>query len=34
MVGFHTFVGMLAAPYDHQTIDRLIDEVKPLVEAG
>lgn len=34
MVGFHTFIGMLAAPYDHQTIDRLIDEVKPLVEAG
>lgn len=33
-VGFHTFIGMLAAPFDDETIDRLIDEVKPKVEAG
>lgn len=33
-VGFHTFIGMLAAPFDLETIDRLIDEVKPMVEAG
>jgi alkanesulfonate monooxygenase SsuD/methylene tetrahydromethanopterin reductase-like flavin-dependent oxidoreductase (luciferase family) len=33
-VGFHTFIGMLAAPFDEQTIDRLIGEVKPMVEAG
>ncbi len=33
-VGFHTFIGMLAAPYDHQTIDRLIGEVKPMVDSG
>jgi alkanesulfonate monooxygenase SsuD/methylene tetrahydromethanopterin reductase-like flavin-dependent oxidoreductase (luciferase family) len=33
-VGFHTFIGMLAAPFDAQTIDRLIGEVKPMVESG
>jgi len=33
-VGFHTFIGMLAAPFDAKTIDLLIDEVKPMVEAG
>jgi alkanesulfonate monooxygenase SsuD/methylene tetrahydromethanopterin reductase-like flavin-dependent oxidoreductase (luciferase family) len=33
-VGFHTFIGMLAAPFDAETIDRLIGEVKPLVESG
>jgi alkanesulfonate monooxygenase SsuD/methylene tetrahydromethanopterin reductase-like flavin-dependent oxidoreductase (luciferase family) len=33
-VGFHTFIGMLAAPFDTQTIDRLIGEVRPMVEAG
>lgn len=31
-VGFHTFIGMLAAPYDTETIDRLIGEVGPMVE--
>jgi alkanesulfonate monooxygenase SsuD/methylene tetrahydromethanopterin reductase-like flavin-dependent oxidoreductase (luciferase family) len=29
-VGFDTFIGMLAAPFDHETIDRLISEVLPL----
>lgn len=33
-VGFHTFIGMLAAPFDAETIDRLIGEVKPLVDSG
>jgi F420-dependent oxidoreductase-like protein len=33
-VGFHTFIGMLAAPFDAETIDRLVGEVKPLVDAG
>lgn len=33
-VGFHTFIGMLAAPFDAETIDRLIGEVKPMVELG
>ncbi len=33
-VGFHTFIGMLAAPYDAETIERLIGEVKPMVESG
>lgn len=33
-VGFHTFIGMLAAPFDAETIDRLIGEVKPMVEDG
>jgi alkanesulfonate monooxygenase SsuD/methylene tetrahydromethanopterin reductase-like flavin-dependent oxidoreductase (luciferase family) len=33
-VGFHTFIGMLAAPFDLETIDRLIDQVKPIVDAG
>ena len=30
-VGFHTFIGMLAAPYDAETIDRLIGDVQPMV---
>jgi alkanesulfonate monooxygenase SsuD/methylene tetrahydromethanopterin reductase-like flavin-dependent oxidoreductase (luciferase family) len=33
-VGFHTFIGMLAAPFDAETIDRLMQEVKPMVEPG
>jgi alkanesulfonate monooxygenase SsuD/methylene tetrahydromethanopterin reductase-like flavin-dependent oxidoreductase (luciferase family) len=33
-VGFHMFIGMLAAPFDPETIDRLMDEVKPMVESG
>ena len=32
-VGFHTFVAELAAPYDEETMDSLIREVKPMVEA-
>jgi alkanesulfonate monooxygenase SsuD/methylene tetrahydromethanopterin reductase-like flavin-dependent oxidoreductase (luciferase family) len=33
-VGFHTFVNEVAAPYDAETIERLVMEVKPLVEAA
>lgn len=33
-VGFHTLIAMLAAPFDPETIDRLIGEVKPMVESG
>lgn len=33
-VGFDTLIAMLAAPYDMETIDRLMGEVKPLVDAG
>jgi alkanesulfonate monooxygenase SsuD/methylene tetrahydromethanopterin reductase-like flavin-dependent oxidoreductase (luciferase family) len=29
-VGFDTFIGMLAAPFDHETIDRLMGEVRSL----
>ena len=32
-VGFHTFIAELAAPYDDETMDRLINEVRPMVEA-
>ena len=31
-VGFDTFIGMLAAPFDNETIDRLIGEVRQMVE--
>jgi alkanesulfonate monooxygenase SsuD/methylene tetrahydromethanopterin reductase-like flavin-dependent oxidoreductase (luciferase family) len=31
-VGFQTFIVELAAPYDEETIDRLIGEVKPMVD--
>ena len=33
-VGFHTFIAELAAPYDEETMDRLINEVRPMVEAS
>jgi alkanesulfonate monooxygenase SsuD/methylene tetrahydromethanopterin reductase-like flavin-dependent oxidoreductase (luciferase family) len=33
-LGFHTFIGELAAPFDDETIERWITEVKPMVEAG
>lgn len=32
-VGFDTLIAMVAAPYDAETIDRLIGEVKALVDA-
>ena len=33
-VGFHTFIAELAAPYDDETIERLITEVRPMVEQA
>ena len=33
-VGFHTFVTELAAPFDEETVERFIGEVKPMVEAA
>jgi alkanesulfonate monooxygenase SsuD/methylene tetrahydromethanopterin reductase-like flavin-dependent oxidoreductase (luciferase family) len=33
-LGFHTFIGELAAPFDDETIDRWITEVKPMVDAA
>jgi alkanesulfonate monooxygenase SsuD/methylene tetrahydromethanopterin reductase-like flavin-dependent oxidoreductase (luciferase family) len=31
-LGFHTFIGELAAPFDEETLDRWINEVVPMVE--
>ncbi|CAN5633853.1 LLM class F420-dependent oxidoreductase [soil metagenome] len=33
-LGFHTAIAEIGAPYDDETIERLIGEVKPLVDAG
>jgi hypothetical protein len=30
-LGFQTFVGELAAPYDDETLERWIGEVRPMV---
>jgi alkanesulfonate monooxygenase SsuD/methylene tetrahydromethanopterin reductase-like flavin-dependent oxidoreductase (luciferase family) len=32
-VGFHTFIAELAAPYDAETLETLINVVKPMVES-
>jgi alkanesulfonate monooxygenase SsuD/methylene tetrahydromethanopterin reductase-like flavin-dependent oxidoreductase (luciferase family) len=32
-IGFHTFIGEIAAPYDPETLERWIGEVKPMVES-
>jgi alkanesulfonate monooxygenase SsuD/methylene tetrahydromethanopterin reductase-like flavin-dependent oxidoreductase (luciferase family) len=32
-LGFHTFIGELAAPFDDETLDRWINEVLPMVEG-
>jgi alkanesulfonate monooxygenase SsuD/methylene tetrahydromethanopterin reductase-like flavin-dependent oxidoreductase (luciferase family) len=32
-LGFHTFIAEMPAPYDDETLERLIGEVKPLVEG-
>jgi alkanesulfonate monooxygenase SsuD/methylene tetrahydromethanopterin reductase-like flavin-dependent oxidoreductase (luciferase family) len=32
-VGFHTFIVELAAPFDHETMESLINVVKPMVES-
>jgi alkanesulfonate monooxygenase SsuD/methylene tetrahydromethanopterin reductase-like flavin-dependent oxidoreductase (luciferase family) len=33
-LGFHTFIAELPAPYDAETIERWIGEVKPMVDAS
>jgi alkanesulfonate monooxygenase SsuD/methylene tetrahydromethanopterin reductase-like flavin-dependent oxidoreductase (luciferase family) len=33
-VGFSTFIAEMAAPYDTETLERWIGEVKPMVERG
>jgi alkanesulfonate monooxygenase SsuD/methylene tetrahydromethanopterin reductase-like flavin-dependent oxidoreductase (luciferase family) len=33
-IGFDTFIGELPAPYDDETIDRWIGEVKPMVDRA
>jgi hypothetical protein len=33
-VGFHTFLAELAAPYDDETLDRWINEVRPMVDGA
>jgi alkanesulfonate monooxygenase SsuD/methylene tetrahydromethanopterin reductase-like flavin-dependent oxidoreductase (luciferase family) len=32
-LGFHTFIGEFAAPFDDETLDRWINEVLPMVEG-
>ncbi|MBA2571008.1 MAG: LLM class flavin-dependent oxidoreductase [Chloroflexi bacterium] len=33
-LGFHTFIAELAAPYDKETMERWIGEVRPMVDRG
>ena len=33
-IGFHTFIVECPAPYDEETLERLMSDVKPLVEAA
>jgi alkanesulfonate monooxygenase SsuD/methylene tetrahydromethanopterin reductase-like flavin-dependent oxidoreductase (luciferase family) len=33
-IGFSTFLAEMAAPYDDETLERWIGEVKPMVDAG
>jgi len=33
-LGFHTVISEQPAPYDTETLERFIGEVKPLVERG
>ena len=33
-LGFHTFLAEMAAPYDDETLERWIGEVKPIVDAA
>jgi hypothetical protein len=32
-IGFDTFIAEMAAPYDKETLERWIGEVKPMLEA-
>ena len=33
-LGFHTFIAELAAPFDDETMERWINEVRPMVDEG
>jgi hypothetical protein len=33
-LGFTTFIGELPAPYDDETLERWIGEVKPMVDSA
>ena len=33
-IGFRTLIAELPAPYDHETMDRLMIVVKPMVDAA
>jgi alkanesulfonate monooxygenase SsuD/methylene tetrahydromethanopterin reductase-like flavin-dependent oxidoreductase (luciferase family) len=33
-LGFHTFLAEMAAPYDEETIERWIGEVRPMVDGA
>ena len=33
-LGFHTFLAELAAPFDDETLERWIGEVRPMVDAA
>ena len=33
-LGFHTFLAEMAAPYDDETLERWIGEVKPMVDSA
>ena len=33
-LGFHTFIAEVAAPFDHETLERWIGEVRPMVDAA
>jgi alkanesulfonate monooxygenase SsuD/methylene tetrahydromethanopterin reductase-like flavin-dependent oxidoreductase (luciferase family) len=33
-IGFHTFIAEMAAPFDQETLERWIGEVKPMVDAA
>ncbi len=33
-MGFHTVISEQPAPYDQETLERFVGEVKPLIDAG
>jgi alkanesulfonate monooxygenase SsuD/methylene tetrahydromethanopterin reductase-like flavin-dependent oxidoreductase (luciferase family) len=33
-IGFHTFLAEMAAPYDDETIERWITEVRPMADGA
>jgi len=33
-LGFHTFIAEMAAPFDDETLERWIGEVRPMVDAA